>query len=276
MSQIAKSVRPARATSNGATSGSRPKALIVDWGGVLTSPLAAALDGWYAAEGIDAAGYQAAIRDFHDDGLAALNVFDPIAALERGELEVDHFEQALAERLTRFCGVPVSAEGLIGRMFAGFASAPAMINAVRQAKAAGLSTALLSNSWGNEYLRDEWDQLFDAVVISGEVGMRKPEPEIYLHTLGLLGCAPSEAVFVDDLERNVRAAAALGIIAVHHRSFEETIGELEALFEVDFVRESVAAAPRGAVVEAPFGRQAPSEAGVRAEANVTASPVSGI
>lgn len=219
--------------ASAASSGPKPKALIVDWGGVLTSPLAAALDGWYAAEGIDAAGYEAAMRDFHDDGLAALSVFDPIAALERGELRVEHFEQGLADRLTRFCGVPVAAAGLINRMFAGFSAAPAMINVVREAKETGLRTALLSNSWGNEYLRDDWDTLFDAVVISGEVGMRKPEPEIYLHTLDLLGCAPEEAVFVDDLARNVRGAVSVGITGVHHRSYQETILELEALFGVD-------------------------------------------
>lgn len=216
-----------------ASSGVKPKALIVDWGGVLTSPLAAALDGWYAAEGIDAAGYEAAIRDFHDEGLAALSIFDPIAALERGELRVEHFERGLAERLARYCGVPVAAEGLIKRMFAGFSQAPAMINAVREAKQAGLRTALLSNSWGNDYLRDDWDTLFDAVVISGEVGMRKPEPEIYLHTLDLLGCVPEEAVFVDDLARNVHGAVAVGITGVHHRSYAETIIELEVLFELD-------------------------------------------
>ena len=207
-----------------ASGGTRPKALIVDWGGVLTSPLAAALDGWYAAEGIDAAGYEQAMRDFHDEGLAALSVFDPIAALERGELRVDHFEQALAERLTRFCGVPVSPKGLIGRMFAGFAAAPAMVNVVRKAKQSGLRTALLSNSWGNDYLRDDWDQLFDAVVISGEVGMRKPDAEIYLHTLDQIGCAGPETVFVDDLEANVRGAAAVGIIGVH-RSEERRVGK---------------------------------------------------
>ncbi len=228
-----------------AVSGLKPKALIVDWGGVLTSPLAAALDGWYAAEGIDAAGYAAAIRDFHDEGLAALSVFDPIAALERGELRVEHFEQGLAERLTRFCGVPVPAKGLIERMFAGFSTAPAMINVIRRSKQAGLRTALLSNSWGNDYLRDDWDTLFDAVVISGEVGMRKPEPEIYLHTLDLLGCAPEEAVFVDDLDKNVRGAAAVGIIGVHHQSYEETIIELEALFELDLHVERTHDAPTG-------------------------------
>ena len=233
--------------NSGAASGAaRPKALIVDWGGVLTSPLAAALDGWYAAEGIDAAGYERAIRDFHDEGLAALNVFDPIAALERGELRVEHFEQGLAERLARFCGVPVPAEGLIGRMFAGFAAAPAMINVVRKSKAAGLRTALLSNSWGNEYLRDDWDQLFDAVVISGEVGMRKPEAEIFHYTLDQLGCAPGDAVFVDDLEANVRGAASIGLIGVHHRSYAETILELEALFDMDLrAGEPLDAPPRG-------------------------------
>jgi epoxide hydrolase-like predicted phosphatase len=185
------------------------------------------------------------MRDFHDEGLTALSVFDPIAALERGELRVEHFEQALAERLTRFCGVPVVAEGLIGRMFAGFSAAPAMVNVVRKAKASGLRTALLSNSWGNDYLRDDWDKLFDAVVISGEVGMRKPDAEIYLHTLDRLGCAAAEAVFVDDLEANVRGAAAVGLIGVHHRSYPETILELEALFGLDLHAGEPLDAPPG-------------------------------
>jgi putative hydrolase of the HAD superfamily len=56
---------------------------------------------------------------------------------------------------------------------------------------------------------------------------------------------PPEAVFVDDLERNVRAAAALGIIGVHHRTYSETILELEALFEIDLGAESPLDAPLG-------------------------------
>lgn len=211
----------------------RPTALIVDWGGVLTSPLETALDAWYAAEGIPADAFGAAMRDFHDTALAELSVFDPVAALERGELQVAHFEQELAVRIERRCGVPVPADGLINRMFAGFSAAPAMVNVVRRAKAAGLGTALLSNSWGNEYLRDEWDVLFDAVVISGEVGMRKPDPEIFDYTLSRLGRQPEEAVFVDDMEPNVRGAAAVGLISVHHRSYDETLMELEALFGLD-------------------------------------------
>jgi putative hydrolase of the HAD superfamily len=210
-----------------------PQALIVDWGGVLTSPLADALNGWFGVEGITAEAYTGAMRDFRDSALAALSAFDPIAALERGELRVAHFEAELAERISARSGVEIKPQGLVNRMFAQFAAAPAMVNVVRRAKAAGLATALLSNSWGNEYLREDWDVLFDAVVISGEVGMRKPEPDIYRHTLDLLGRAPGEAVFVDDLEANVRGAAAVGIIGVHHRSYAETVGELRALFGID-------------------------------------------
>jgi epoxide hydrolase-like predicted phosphatase len=224
-----------------------PKALIVDWGGVLTSPLAVAMDGWYAAEGITADGFALAMRDFRDDALTALSVFDPIAALERGELHVARFEEALAARIERFCGVSVSPEGMINRMFAGFAAVPAMINVVRRAKQARLKTALLSNSWGNEYLREDWDVLFDAVVISGEVGMRKPDADIYEFTLGRLDCAPHEAVFVDDLEANVRGAADVGLIGVHHRSHDATLLELEALFGLELRSGADGETPRGFV-----------------------------
>jgi putative hydrolase of the HAD superfamily len=222
-----------------------PKALIVDWGGVLTTPLAEALDDWFQREGITAEDYTGVMRSFRDGELEALSVFDPIAALERGELTVDRFESAFAERLSARTGVAIEPRGLIGRMFARFSAAPAMINVVRRAKAAGLATALLSNSWGNEYLREDWDALFDAVVISGEVGMRKPEPEIYLHTLALLGRAPGEAVFVDDLRGNVRGAAAVGIIGVHHRGYEETVAELRALFGIDLGADPDAGAGAG-------------------------------
>jgi epoxide hydrolase-like predicted phosphatase len=208
----------------------RPNALIVDWGGVLTSPLETALDNWYAAEGIPPEAFPGAMRDFHDGALTALSVFDPVAALERGELKVERFEQELAARIQSRCGIPICAEGLINRMFAGFTSVPAMINVVRRAKRAGIATALLSNSWGNEYLRDDWDTLFDAVVISGEVGMRKPDREIFDYTLHRLGRDAREAIFVDDMETNIRGAAAAGLIGVHHRSYDETLMELEALF----------------------------------------------
>jgi epoxide hydrolase-like predicted phosphatase len=157
---------------------------------------------------------------------------NPVAALERGEIEVPHFEAQLAARLTEVSAQPVAADGLLQRMFDQFEHAPAMAALVLRAKRAGLTTGLLSNSWGNEYPREGWDQMFDAVVISGEVGMRKPEAEIYTHVLDLLGVRPGETVFVDDLQPNVDAAEALGLVGVHHTSYDETAATLERLFGI--------------------------------------------
>jgi putative hydrolase of the HAD superfamily len=153
-----------------------------------------------------------------------------VAALERGEIEVPHFEVQLAERLSAASGSTVRAPGLLQRMFDQFVQAPAMSGLVLRARRAGVRTGLLSNSWGNEYPREGWDEMFDAIVISGEVGMRKPEPGIFAHALDLLGVSAGETVFVDDLRVNVLAAAELGLVGVHHTSYDQTALELEALF----------------------------------------------
>jgi putative hydrolase of the HAD superfamily len=90
-----------------------------------------------------------------------------------------------------------------------------MVETVRRVRAAGAKTAILTNNIAEG--RDHWmgwlpvDELFDAVVDSSAVGMRKPNPAIYQHTLSLLdGASPDHAVFLDDYESNVRAAEALG------------------------------------------------------------------
>ena len=106
-----------------------------------------------------------------------------------------------------------------------------MLTALEVTKGAGYKVGMLSNSWGESlYPRDRIDHLFDVMVISGEVGMRKPEPEIFAHVLDLLGVAAADAVFVDDLEHNVRAAEGLGLVGVHHTSYERTAADLERLF----------------------------------------------
>ena len=208
------------------------RALVVDWGGVLTEPVEPSLRAWAELDDLDYDTYVAEMRDWlgeHQGDLAATN---PIAALERGEIEVPHFEQQLAERLATRSGRPVHAEGLLQRMFDQFAGVPAMSGLVLRARRAGLLTGLLSNSWGNVYPREGWDEMFHVIVISGEVGMRKPDREIFEHTLELLGVEAAETVFVDDLPANVAAAAGFGLVGVHHRSYAETAAELEALFGV--------------------------------------------
>lgn len=208
------------------------RALVVDWGGVLTEPLDASMRAWAELDDVDFDDYLAVMREWLGGHQGALAEANPVAALERGEIEVPHFEEQLAARLSTRSGHPVRAKGLLQRMFDHFSHAPAMAGLVLRARQAGVRTALLSNSWGNEYPREGWDEMFHAIVISGEVGMRKPEPEIFRHTLDLLGVRPAEAVFVDDLVHNVRAAVELGLVGVHHRSYDETVTELEALFGI--------------------------------------------
>lgn len=206
------------------------RGLVVDWGGVLTGDLRAAVQTWAEDDGIDLEAYVGVLRDWLGDPVGAEARLNPVHALERGEMEVPDFEVRLAAELSRRAGQEYRAEGLLHRMFAHFEHAHDMSGLVRRAHAAGIRTALLSNSWGNDYPRDGWDEMFDAVVISGEVGMRKPEPRIFEHTLSLIDLPASECVFVDDLQPFVDAAVSLGFVGVRHESYERTAGELEALF----------------------------------------------
>ncbi len=206
------------------------RGLVVDWGGVLTGDLRAAVQAWAAADGIDLDAYVGIMRDWFGEPVGIEARLNPIHALERGEMSVPDFEARLAVALTERTGLPHEPEGLLTRMFERFEHAHDMSALVRRARHGGLRTALLSNSWGNDYPRDGWDEMFDAVVISGEVGMRKPEPRIYTHTLDLVGLPAAACVFVDDMPHNVAAAVGVGMVGVLHTSYEETRLELEALF----------------------------------------------
>jgi epoxide hydrolase-like predicted phosphatase len=208
------------------------RGLIVDWGGVLTERLDLSVRSWAEQEGIDFEAYLAVMRAWFDSEHQLEAWINPIHALERGEIDQPAFEQQLAEQLSANGLVEVRAEGLLARMFESFEHAPAMNALVVRAREAGLRTALLSNSWGNEYPRDGWEDMFDAVVISGEVGLRKPDRAIFELTCARLGVAPTECVFVDDLQPNVDAAAALGMTVILHREYDETAARLEELFGV--------------------------------------------
>ncbi len=208
------------------------RGLLVDWGGVLTSGLDVALGRWAELDNLDFDVYFKAVVEWlgADPAEAEIN---PIHALERGQIAVPDFERKLAALLLTRDGQPLKAEGLIERMFAHFEHEPRMTALVRRAKGHGIKTALLSNSWGNTYPRDTWEGMFDDLVISGEVGLRKPEPEIYLLAAQRINLQPAECVFVDDLELNVEAAKQLGMTAIHHTAYDETKRELETLFGVD-------------------------------------------
>lgn len=203
-------------------------ALIVDYGGVLTTPLHDTTAAWLQAERLDPVRFRALMREWFADGAEANLGHE----LETGRIDAAEFERRFAALLVREDGTIPDAEGLLKRMFAGFREEQGMTGVVRRARERGLKTALLSNSWGNMYDEAALAELFDAVVISGEVGLRKPEPAIYRLAAERLGVQPGECVFVDDLGPNVRGAVAVGMVGVKHEDTRTTLTELEALFDV--------------------------------------------
>jgi epoxide hydrolase-like predicted phosphatase len=201
--------------------------LIVDWGGVLTMPVHAAIRAWLSSSGVDHDHYGAVLRRWVEPLPGEVS---PVHRLERGDLAVEEFEKLLSAALARE-GSMVEAQGLVANMFADLAIyEDSMTSLVTRAHASGIRTGLLSNSWGNDYDRSDWQEMFDAVVISGEVGMRKPEHEIFELVLDRIGLPAGECVFIDDMPHNVAAAAQAGLAGIVHRTFDETAGELEALF----------------------------------------------
>ena len=197
------------------------KGLLVDFGGVLTTNVFQSFQDFCQAEGLA----PGAVRDrFRGDPEAQRLLFD----LEEGKLTEEEFEPRFAAVL----GVAEPA-GLIDRLFAGMRADEAMLDAVAAAKRAGVRTGLVSNSWGKgRYDRSRFPELFDGTVISGEVGMRKPLPEIYALGAEAIGLEPGDCVFVDDLPPNLKPAAQLGMATVHHVAADQTIPQLEELLGV--------------------------------------------
>ena len=199
------------------------RGLLVDWGGVLTTDVFASFAGFCRAEGLasDTA------RELFRNSPEARRL---LHGLETGTLDEAGFEHAFAELL----GLPPTrAAGLVERMFGGMRADDAMIGAVRAARAAGVRTGLISNSWGEDrYDAAVLEELFDGVVISGREGIRKPDPRMYELGAHRIGLPPQACVYVDDLGGNLKPARALGMATVRHSDARATIGELEALLGV--------------------------------------------
>lgn len=195
--------------------------LLLDWGGVMTGNLIASFAAFCDEQGLDPKALAIAFRS--DEQARSL-----LFAFEEGKVAESEFEAGLARAL----GIPAPS-GLIDRLFAGASPEPTMVQAVRAIRAAGVPTGLISNSWGtSRYPRDLLSQLFDGIVISGEVGIRKPALEIYTLGAEAIGVPPQSCVFVDDLSFNLPPAEELGMAVIHHLSASETIAQLGRLLGV--------------------------------------------
>ena len=201
------------------------RGLLVDFGGVLTTDVFVSFREFCVTEGL----LPDTVRDrFMKDPIAR----ELLADLETGRLTEEEFESKFAAVLDI-----ERSDGLIDRLFAGMRPDETMLDAVRAAKRAGVRTGLISNSWGHgRYDRTLFPELFHGVVISGDVGVRKPDPRIYELGAEAVDLPSSACVFVDDLPGNLKPARELGMATVRHVRAEQTISELEDLLGVSLRR----------------------------------------
>jgi putative hydrolase of the HAD superfamily len=194
------------------------EAALFDFGGVLTTSVWDSFEVFCRSEGLDAS----AVKDlFRRDPEAIAD----LRGLETGKLSESEFEANFGRRL----GLRKS-EHLIDSMFAGMKPLEPMVAAVGEIRRGGMLTGLISNSWSTaHYDRDLLAELFNEIVISADVGLHKPQPEIYRLAAERLAVEPAECLFVDDLRENCEGAEAVGMTAILHRDADETVARLAKL-----------------------------------------------
>ena len=206
---------------------SRIRGVISDFGGVLTTPLVEAFTAVQEQSGIpvDALG-RAMAR------VAARDGANPLFELETGRMSEADFLAALGEALGEELGRDVHLRGFGRWYFANLHANHELIAYMRSLRDRGLRLAILTNNvreweplWRSKLPVDE---IFDVVVDSAFVGMRKPDRGIFELTLERLGLSAGQCVFVDDTEINCQAARELGMGAVWFRSSRQAIAEVEA------------------------------------------------
>jgi putative hydrolase of the HAD superfamily len=202
---------------------SRIRAVISDFGGVLTNPLWEAFAGWNERVGADPGVLGMALQRAAEE-----RGEHPLYSLEKGEISEAEFTSAVQAQLPG----EIRLDGFRDVYFSHLHANEPMIDLMRDLRERGFRMAMLTNN-----VR-EWeplwraklpvDEIFELVVDSAFVGMRKPEREIYDLTLERLGdVRAEECVFVDDLDVNCATATELGMTAVHYVSPEQAIAEIE-------------------------------------------------
>ena len=206
------------------------RAVVSDFGGVLTTPLAGSFQGFADRSGIDLETMGQALAALHErEGT------HPLHELECGRLTETAFVENLRAALVELLGRDVELASLAETLWEGLFPNDAMIAFTASLRAAGYRMALLTNNVREWELR--WralapiDEIFELVVDSAFVGVRKPDPEIYELTVTGLGVPAGECLFVDDIEVNCRAAREAGMSAVVFRDTDQAITEMRALLD---------------------------------------------
>jgi putative hydrolase of the HAD superfamily len=206
------------------------RAIVTDFGGVLTTPLLEAFTRANAQIGVSAGQLRAAM------GLSATRAHEPpLFTLERGQMTEREFIADLGRSLEEVLGHPVDLDGYGARLMGSLERNEPLLAYYRGLHERGVRFAILTNNvreWQPLWrARLGADDLFELIVDSGFEGVRKPEPEIYALTLERLGLPGEACAFVDDLEVNLPPATAAGMHAIHYRDADQAIAELDALFD---------------------------------------------
>jgi putative hydrolase of the HAD superfamily len=209
---------------------SRIQALVSDFGGVLTTPL---VESFAALQGDSDVDLQAV-------GMAMARVAEedeanPLFELETGRMTEHDFLARLGGALSKNLGREIELHGFGERYFANLHPNEELITYFRSLREGGLRLALLTNNvreweplWRSKLPVDE---LFELVVDSAFVGMRKPDPEIYSLTLERLGLPAEACLFLDDIDVNVTTARELGMSAIHFVDTAQAIADISAALD---------------------------------------------
>jgi putative hydrolase of the HAD superfamily len=200
------------------------RAVIFDLGGVVFPSPFEAFDAYDRANALEPGTVRTLIRASSETGAWA--------ALERGELSMDAFADALdAEALA--AGFQLDARRLMGQIGSSLGPRPEMARAIERIRTRGLRTAALTNNWADDRRRSTPNglretELFDVIVESSVEGLRKPDPRIYAVALARLDVLASEAVFLDDLGMNLKPAREMGMATIKVVDPDVALAELQA------------------------------------------------
>jgi putative hydrolase of the HAD superfamily len=204
------------------------KAVVSDFGGVVTLPLIEGFKRAHAKLGIPIEALGEAMK------LTASRAPEPpLWTLERGQLSEADFLEDVESALTEIMGRPVNLDGYGALLMGELEPNEPLLARYRELRARGIRLAILTNNvrewhdiWRTAF---EIDALFELVVDSAFEGTRKPEPRIYEITLERLGLEAGDCAFIDDVDVNVTAAIDLGMHGIHFRDTDQVIAELDAL-----------------------------------------------
>jgi putative hydrolase of the HAD superfamily len=206
--------------------------VVSDLGGVLTTPLFDAFLAYQDHSGIELQEFWMAMGE-----ITTATGANPMGELECGRITETEFIDALGGQIAKQIGRPVDITDFSEVWFSHLHPNLAMLELMRSLKTRGYRMGLLTNNvqeWERHWRpRMPIDEIFDQVVDSGFVGMRKPEPEIYALTEARLGVPGEQILFVDDVDVNIAAAREAGWSTVHFQNNAQAIPEIEAALAAD-------------------------------------------